>query len=58
MITLAEQDGNYIHVYNEKGNLMFSLMGMLHGYTAYSVAIKNGNVTYVYDEHNLLLFSK
>ena len=50
MIQSAIQRGNYVYVYNEKNQQIFSQSGTLQGYTSTSVSVKNGNYVSVYND--------
>lgn len=49
-IATAVQRGNWVYVYDERGNSIMSLDGELHGFTSNTVSIKRGNWIHVYDE--------
>lgn len=57
MIATAVQRGSSVYVYSEKGSLMFSLSGMLHGYTGTTVSVKRGSTVYVYNGRQSLINS-
>ena len=57
-ISTCKQDGNSVRVYDERGSLMVSRMGILVGYTTDTVSIKQGSRVCVYDTRGSLKFSK
>ena len=59
MIALVKQNVNNVHVYNEKGNLIFSKVGSLIGYTNNTISIStNGRSIITYDAAGKFLFGK
>lgn len=59
MIALVKQNANSVHVYNEKGNLIFSKVGILIGYTNNTISIStNGRSIITYDATGKFLFGK
>lgn len=51
MISTAVQKGDWVYVYDEKGNTKFSKEGKLHGYTSNTVSIQWGDWIRTYDEN-------
>src|SRR5689334_943961 len=59
MISSAVECGSLILVYDELGNMLFSVPNHgLIGCTGSAVAIRAGSVSYVYGEHCLMLYTK
>lgn len=58
MIGMAEQNGSMVYVYDTNGMLLWSMDGILHGYTSTTVTINKGSILYVYGEHGELKFSR
>lgn len=50
MIQTAVQKGDWVYVYGENGNRLFTQFGQLMGFTGTSVSIKKGSWIYVYDQ--------
>ncbi len=50
----AVKRGSTVYVYGDKGRLLFTQSGDLHGYTGGSVSIKRSSTIYVYDEKGRL----
>lgn len=52
-ISTAVQKGNWVYVYDEKGNVLFKRLGKLHGYTSDSVSIETTkNLLSIFDPKN------
>lgn len=58
MIGYAEQKGDNVYVYNTTGGFMWNRYGTLVGYTANTVTIKHGSVTYICGERGEVKFTK
>lgn len=49
-ISLAQQKGSTVYVYDDNNRQLFAISGDLQGYTSGSVTIKKGYTLYTYDE--------
>lgn len=49
-ISMAQQKGNYVYVYDEKNHQLYTQSGELQGYTSGTVTVKRDNYLYTYDE--------
>lgn len=58
MIGYAEQRGSLVYVYNTNGGLMWTNGGELQSYTATTVVIRRGGLTFVYGERGELKFTR
>ena len=58
MIGYAEQRGSLVYVYNTNGGLLWTNHGELQGYTASTVVIRRGSITFVYGERGELKFTR
>lgn len=58
MIATAIQRGSTVYVYNEKGSVILTKMGDLHGYTSSTVSVKKGTTIYTYDEKGSTISTK
>lgn len=58
MIGYAEQKGDNVYAYNTNGGFMWNRYGTLVGYTANTVTIKHGSVTYICGERGEVKFTK
>ena len=57
-IGMAQQDGDFVRVYDENGSYLFSIGGELVGYTSSTVSIKDGSFIRVYDSTGSYKFSR
>lgn len=58
MIAFAEQRGDTVFVYDEKGNLLCMPSGKLVGYTSTTVSVKIGITVFVLDERGNTKYMK
>ncbi len=56
MIAYAEQRGQSVYVYNERGSNIWINSGELQSFTASTVVIRKGGMTYVYGERGEVKF--
>ena len=59
-ITSAEQRGNVVFVYGERGKVLYTRPGTLLGYTGSSVTIANstGNYSQTYNEKGSVMYTR
>jgi hypothetical protein len=57
-IGTAKQNGDYVYVYAENGDLLHSQQGELAGYTSHTVSVRRGDYIYVYSASGDLQFSR
>lgn len=58
MIGSAIQNGSFVNVFNEKGIMLFSLGGVLQGFSGSTVTIKHGDVITIYNERGNAISSQ
>ena len=46
----AVQSGQFVLVYNEKGSVILTLQGKLHGFTGSTISVKSGAFISVFNE--------
>ena len=54
----AVQRGGGVNVYDEQGNYMFDVTGVLVGFTSKTVSVRRDNTVIVYDNHKNYMFDK
>jgi hypothetical protein len=57
-IASAVQKGTMVHVYGDKGQLLFTRNGVLQGYTGTTVSVKFGGMVQTYDDRGSLKFTR
>lgn len=58
MIGSALQKDSIVYVYDENGNILYTKLGELAGYTGSTVSIKNDRILYTYDERGSIKYTK
>lgn len=49
-IGMAKEQGEFVHVYDEKNHMLFSKSGKLYGFTSTTVTVKQGDWLHMFDE--------